>query len=154
MIIPWVQCSNSSDQYCIQPFIEETTMYHQLYMISSCIIEHRSHYSFDIVTSMEMPTSTIYMSHIIFITPIDGNHINTKTKSHHAPASEAPPLCRKSYDVHRPYDELLPSHIRGQSFNPKNPPMISTWPTPPKDINAQPSFDPHTLRKAQKWKGA
>ena len=67
-------------------------MYHQLYMIGSCIIKHRSHYSFDIVMSMGMPTSSIYMSDMICISPIDGNHINTKTKSHHAPAQEAPPL--------------------------------------------------------------
>ena len=76
------------------------------------------------------------MSHIICISPIDGNHINTKTKSHHAPAPEGPPLHIKSYDVHRPYDELLPSHIRGQSVNPKNPTLSSTWPTPPKDTHA------------------
>ena len=75
-------------------------MYNQLYMINSCILEHRSHYSFDIVTSMGMPTSSIQMSHIICISPIDGNHINTKTKGHHVPAQEAPPLHRKSYDVH------------------------------------------------------
>ena len=60
---------------------------------------------------MGMPASSIYMSHIVFISPIDGNHINTKTKSHHALALEAPPLRSKSYDVRWPYDELLPSHI-------------------------------------------
>ena len=81
MRIPWVQCSSSSNQYCIHPLIEATTMYHQLYMIDSCIIEHRSHYSFDIVTSMGMPALSIYMSHIYCISPIDGNHINTKTKA-------------------------------------------------------------------------
>ena len=134
MRMPLVQRSSSSYQYCIQPLIEATTMYHQLYMIDSYIIEHRSHYSFDIVTSMGMPASSIYMSHIICISPIDGNHINTKTKIHHAPAHEAPPLPRKSYDVRQPYDELLPSHIRGQSINPKNYPISSTRPTPPKDI--------------------
>ena len=74
-------------------------MYHQLYMIYSCILELRSHYYFDIVTSMGIPTSSLYISHIIYISPIDGNHINTKTKSHHAPTQEAPPLPRKSYDV-------------------------------------------------------
>ena len=61
--------------------------------------------------SMGIPVSSIYMSHMICISPIDGNHINTKTKSHHAPASEAPPLRRKSYDSRQPYVELLPSHI-------------------------------------------
>ena len=89
-----------------------------------------------------MPTLSIYMSHIICISPIDGNHINTKTKSHHAPAQEAPPLRRKSYDVYRPYDELLPSHIKGQYFNPNNTSLSSKWPTPPKDTHTQPSFDP------------
>ena len=89
MRIPWVQCSISSYQYCIQPLIEANTLYHQFYMIISCIIEHRSHYYFDIVTSMGMPASSIYMSHIICISPIDGNHINTKTKSHHALAPES-----------------------------------------------------------------
>ena len=89
---------------------------------------------FDIVMSMGIPASSIYMSHIICISPVDGNHINTKTKSHHAPAPKAPPLRSKSYDVHQPYDELLPSHIRGKCVNPKNPSMISTWPTPPKYI--------------------
>ena len=58
---------------------------------------------------------------------------------------------RKSYDVCRPYDELPPSHIKGQFVNPKNPTMSSTWPTPPKDIYARPSFDPHTLKKAYKY---
>ena len=101
-------------------------------MIGSCILEHRSNGSFDIVMSMGMPASSIYMSDIICISPIDGNHINTKTKSHHAPAPEAPTLRSKSYDVRRPYDELLPSHIKGQSFNPKNPSLSSTWTTPPK----------------------
>ena len=126
-------------------------MYHQLDIIGSCIVEHRSHYSFDIIMSMGMPTSSIYMSHIICISPIDGSHINTKTKIHHDPALEAPPLCSKSYDVRWPYVELLPSHIRGQSINPKNPAMSSARPTPPKDIHARPSFDPHTLIKAQKY---
>ena len=62
---------------------------------------------------MGIPASSIYMLDIICISPIDGNHINKKTKIHHIPAQEAPPLPKKSYDVHRPYDELLPSHIRG-----------------------------------------
>ena len=103
-------------------------------MIGSCIIELRSHYSFDIVMSMGILTSSIYMSHIICSSPIYGNHINTKTKIHHVPSQEAPPLPRKSYDVCRPYDELLLAHIRGQSVNPKNYPIISTWPTPHKYI--------------------
>ena len=111
-------------------------------MIGSSIIELRSHYYFDIVMSMGMPASSIYMSHIIFISPIDGNHINTKTKIHHAPAPEAPSHRSKSYNGRRPYDELLPSHIRGQSVNPKNPSLSSTWPTPLKDTHARPSFDP------------
>ena len=101
-------------------------MYHQLYMIDSCILEHRSNYYFDIVMSMGMPASSIYMSHINFISPIDGNHINTKTKRHHAPAQEAPPFPIKSYDVCQPYDELLPSHISGKYVNPKNPSKSST----------------------------
>ena len=119
MRMPWVQYSSSSDQYCIQPHIEATIMYHQLYMISSCILVYRSNYSFDIVTSMGMLASSIYISHIICISPIDTN--NTKTKSHHAPSPEAPPLYSESYDVRRPYIELLPSHIRGKSFNQKIP---------------------------------
>ena len=93
-------------------------------MIDSCILEHRSNDSFDIVTSMGMATMySIYISHIYCISPIDGNQINTKTKSHHAPAPapEAPPLYSKSYDVHWPYIELLPSHIRGQFVDPKIP---------------------------------
>ena len=40
-------------------------MYHQLYMIDSCIIELISHYYFDIVTSMGILSSSIYMSHIL-----------------------------------------------------------------------------------------
>ena len=56
---------------------------------------------------MGTPSSSIYISHIICISPIGGNHINTKTKSHHAPAPKAPPLYSKSYDVRRPYVELL-----------------------------------------------
>ena len=149
MRIPWVQCTISSYQYCIQPHIEATTMYHQLYMIGSCILEHRSNDSFDIVMIMGILASSIYMSHIYCISPIDGNHINTKTKSHHAPALEAPPLRSKSYDVRRPYDELLPSHMKGKFAHPKNPSLISPWPTPPKDTISRPSYhslDPHTLK--------
>ena len=97
---------------------------------------------------MGIPASSIYMSHIISISPIHGNHINTKTKIHHAAGPEAPPLHKKSYDVRQPYDELLPSHIRGKYVNPKNPTMSSTWPTPPKYIYVQPPFDPHILKKA------
>ena len=67
----------------------QPSLYHQLYMISSFILEHRSNYSFDIVTSMGIPSFPIYMSHIICISPIDGNHINTKTKIHHSPALES-----------------------------------------------------------------
>ena len=118
--------------------LRQPLLYHQLYMIGSCILEHRSNYSFDIVTNMGMPASSIYMSHIICISPIDGNHINIKTKSHHALALEAPPLRSKSYYVCWPYDELLPSHIRGQSVNPKNSSLSSTGPTPPKDTHDRP----------------
>ena len=152
MRIVWVQYISSSDQYCIQPLIEETTMYHQLYMIDSCIIEHRSYYYFDIVMSMGMLASCIYMSHIICISSIDGNHINKKNKSYHVPAQGAPPFPRKSYDVHRPYDELLPSHIRGQSVNPKIPHSALNGlhhpRTPSHDPHITP-LDPHTLKIAK-----
>ena len=121
-------------------------------MIGSCILEHRSNYSFDIVTSMGIPTSSIYMSHIICISPIDGNNINTKTKIHHAPVLEAPPHCNKSYDVRQPYNELLPSHIRGQSVNLKNPSLSSTWPTPPKDTHSRPSIRPPHSQKNLRMK--
>ena len=101
-----------------------------------------------------MPALPIYMSHIICISRIDGNHINTKTKIHHAPAPEAPPLRSKSYDVRRPYDELLPSHIKGQSINLKNPSLSSTWPTPPKDTHSRPSIrPPHPQRLKDEEKG-
>ena len=84
-----------------------------------------------------MPTLS-YTCHILYVShPLMGTNINTKTKSQHVPTQEAPPLPRKSYDVHRPYDELLPSHIRGKSVNSKNPSLISTWPTPPKDTHSQ-----------------
>ena len=100
--------------------------------------------------SMGMPTLSIYMSHIIFISPIDGNHINTKTKSHHAPAPEAPPLRSKSYDVHQPYDELLPSHIREKYVNLKIPHSalhgLHHPRTPMHDLCITP-LDPHTLKK-------
>ena len=104
-------------------------------MIGSCILEHRSNDSFDIVMSMGMPASSIYMSCIYCISPIDGNQINTKTKSHHAPALEAPPLHSKSYDVHQPYVELLPSHIRGKFVNTKICLTCSVYPTPFADIH-------------------
>ena len=93
--------------------LRQPSLYYQLYMICSCILEHKSNYSFYIFTSMGMPASSIYMSHMICISPINGNHINTKNKSHHAPSPEAPPLYNKSYYVHWPYLELLPSHNRG-----------------------------------------
>ena len=94
-------------------------------------------------------------SHIICISPIDGNRINTKTKSHHAPTLEAPPLHIKSYDVRQPYIELLPSHIRGQFVNLKIPhiapnglhhPMTPSYNThiTPLDL----PLDPHTSKIA------
>ena len=126
-------------------------MYYQLYMIGSCILEHISNYSFDNVTSMGMPASSIYMSHI-FILPIDGNQINTKIKSHHALAPEAPPLHNQSYHVHWPYIELLPSHIRGESVNPKITHIalnsLHHPRTPSHDPHITP-LDPHTLKIAQ-----
>ena len=115
-------------------------------MIDSCIIELRSHYYFDIVTSMGMPASFRYMPHIICISPIDGNHFNTKTKIHHAPALEAPPLCSKSYDVRQPYVELLPSDIRGQSVNPKFPHSALNGLHHPRTPSHDPPLDPHTLK--------
>ena len=118
-------------------------------MIGYCILQQISDYSFDIITSMGMSASSIYISHIICISPIDGNHINTKNKSHHALTQEAPPLHRKSYDVHRPYNALLPSHIRRQSVNPKNTSLSYTWPTPPKDTHSRPSIRPPTLKRAK-----
>ena len=128
--------------------LRQPLLYHQLYMVGSCISEHKSNYYFGIVMSMGMPALSIYMSHIICISPIDGNHINTKRKSHHALAPEAPPHHSKSYDVHRPYIELLPSHIKEQSINQKNPSLSSPWPTPPKDTTSRPSIRcPHP----QKW---
>ena len=132
--------------------LRQPLLYHQLYMIGSCILENRSNYSSDIVMSKGMLASSTYMSHIICISPIYGNHINTKTKSHHAPAPEAPPHCSKSYDVCWPYDELLPSHIMGQSVNPKNPSLNSTWPTPPKDTHSQPSIRPPHPKKGLRMK--
>ena len=136
--------------------LRQPSLYHQLYMIGSCILEHRSNYSFDIVTSMGMPASSIYMSHIHCISPIDGNQINTKTKSHHALASEAPPLHSKSYDVRRPYVELLPSHIRGQYVNPKIPHLslngLHHPRTPSHNSHITPldlPLDPHTSKRAQ-----
>ena len=146
MRMPRVQCTISvlysashwGNHYCNISCIWSTLVF----------LEHRSNYSFDIVTSMGMPASSIYMSQIICISPIYVNHINTKTKIHHAPAQEAPPLPRKSYNVRRPYDELLPSHIKGQSVNPKNYPTSSIWPTLCKDIYFITLIDPHTLVKA------
>ena len=124
---------------------------HQLYMISSCILEHRSNDSFDIVMSMGIPTSSICMSHIYCISPIDGNQINTKTKIHHAPALEAPPLHNKSYDVCRPYVEILPSHIRGKFVNPKIPHLALNGLHHPRTLSHDPHIpplDPHTLKIA------
>ena len=150
MRMPWVQCTRSvlySASHLSQPLL-----YHQLYMIGSCILEHRSNYSFDIIMSMGMLASSIYMSHIICISPIYGNHINTKTKSHDAPAPEAPPLCNKSYDVYWPYIELLPSHIKGQYFKLKIPHStvnaLHHPRTPSHDPHMTP-LDPHTLKIAK-----
>ena len=42
-------------------------------LISSHILEPWSHYLFNIVMSMDMPASSIYMSHILCISPIYGN---------------------------------------------------------------------------------
>ena len=42
-----------------------------------------------------------------------GRNNRSTTKIHHATTPEVPPHRSKSYDVRRPYDELLPSHIRG-----------------------------------------
>ena len=50
-------------------------------MIGSYILEHRSNYSFDIVTSMGMPTSSIYISHIICTHPLMGTILIQKPKA-------------------------------------------------------------------------
>ena len=78
MRMPWVQYTRSVLYFSL--IWRKPLLHHQLYMIGSCILEHRSNYYFDIVTSVGIPASSIYMSHIICIFPIDGNHINTKTK--------------------------------------------------------------------------
>ena len=50
-------------------------------MIGSCILEHRSNYSFDIVTSMGMPTSSI-TCHTLFVShPLMGTILIQKPKA-------------------------------------------------------------------------
>ena len=71
------------------------------------------------------------------------------TKIHHALAPEAPPLDNKFYDVHWPYIELFPSHIRGKYFNPKISPHSFQWPTPPKHTTSQHSF--HSIRPSMNF---
>ena len=129
-------------------------MYHQLYMIGSCILEHRSHYYFDIVMSMDIPTSSIYMSHMIFILYIDENHINTKTKSDHAPAqkhhlSTANPMIfvghMMSSHPQTSRDNLLTKkfpHSALHGLHHPRTPMYDPYFTP---------LDPHTLKMAQKY---
>ena len=152
MRMPWVKCtrltlyssSHGGNHYCN----------------ISCIWSALVFYSIDQIILLTLSWAwgfppRPYMSHIICISPIDGNHINTKTKIHHAPAPEAPPLRSKSYDVRRPYVELLPSHIRGQSVNPKIPHSALNGlhhpRTPSHDPHITP-LDPHTLKIAQGWR--
>ena len=153
MRIPWVQCISSLDQYCIHPLIEATIIVTTI--VHDRLLYYRSYITLFFSHRYEhgMPASSIYMSHIICISPIDGNHINTKTKIHHALAQESPPLPEKSYDVHRPYDELLPSHIRGKYINQKIPHSslhgLNHINTPIQNLRNTP-LDPHTLKKGLK----
>ena len=81
MRIPWVQCSSPLDQYCIQPHIEATTMYHQLYMISSCILEHRSNYFLTLLRAWGFLPHP-YTCHTLFVShPLMGTILIQKQKA-------------------------------------------------------------------------
>ena len=69
--------------------LRQPLLYHQLYMIDSCILEHRSHYSFDTVMSMGMPASSIYISHIICIS-------RARLQLHHRTVE----ICRGHWSIH------------------------------------------------------
>ena len=64
------------------------------------------------------------------------------------------PLFPWSYDVHRPYDEILPSHIKGQYVNTKKCSPISPWSKPYTYIIFPPYFPyfwPSQLHFHKKW---
>ena len=150
MRIPWVRCINSSDQYCIEPFIEATIMYQQLYMIDSCFGSLDHTIILTLLRAWVCPPCP-YVCHILFVShPLMGTNINTKPKSP-CPESGSTTSPQRSYDVHHPYDELLPSHIMGQFVNPKNSSLGSTWPTRPKDTHARPLY--HSIRPLHPQKG-
>ena len=151
MRMPWVQCSSSLDQYCIQRLIKATTMYHQLYMISSCIMEHRSDYYFDIVTSMGIPALSIYMSHIIVSHPFMGTILIQKPKAtmpqprkHHLSAEN--PMMSVRHTM-----SSCPDTSGGNLFTQKISHLalhgLHHPRTPMHDPHLTP-FDPHTLKRA------
>ena len=90
-----------------------------------------------------------YTCHTFIVShPLMGTILIQKTKSHHAAAPEAPPHRSKSYDVRQPYDELLPSHIRGKYVNPKISHLALHGLHHPRTPLHDPPLDPHTLKIA------
>ena len=129
-------------------------MYHKLYMVGSCVIEHRSHYSFDIIKSTGMPALSIYMSHIFVSHPLMGTILIQKSKStmpepmkHHLSA-ENPMMSvghRMSSCPHTLGGNLLTQKIPHSTLHGLHHPRTSMY-----DPHLTP-FDPHTLKKAKKY---
>src|SRR5713226_1870513 len=63
-----------------------------------------------------------YTCHTLFVShPLMGTILIQKPKATMAQPRKHHLSARKSYDVHWPYDELLPSHIRGNMLTQKIP---------------------------------
>ena len=131
-------------------------------MIDSSILELRWNDSFDIVTSMGIPTSSIYMSHIYCVSPIDGNNINTKPKptmpqpqKHHLYIAN--PMMSIGHTL-----SSYPHTSGGNLLTQKSPTHLSMAYTTQghhlttlislyKTLHDLP-FDPHTSKRAQGWR--
>jgi len=135
MRIPLFLCITSSDQHCIQTPIEATIMYHHFYMYWSAPIFWALIPLFILLTLLwawvclhHMPASSIYMSQTYNKKnlPYFERAIYTYPRVS-AVSILLSPLFPWSYDVHRPYNEILPSHIKGKSVNSKKCSPISPW---------------------------
>ena len=112
--------------------------------------------SWDIYTSMAMAASFVYLrlyvpqpSWVLYLhirAPVFllKNDVSLTQYPFFMPLPHLSPRKERSYDIYRPYDEFLPSHIRGQSVNTKScPPYI--WPSLIKHMCHWPLFISTTL---------
>ena len=140
MRMPLFLCISSSYQHCIQPPIEATIMYHHLYMYWSAPMLLSLIPLFILLTllwawvclSRPYACHTLYVSHPFFKTNKKTKSTIVRTRKLHFSMvlSSLPTIITifpLTYGVHWPYDELLPSHIKGKYVNTKICSPSSPW---------------------------